>query len=119
MTIVLEQGSDSTDLTFKLEGVPSGEEADVERALKNFYIQGLVRRLKHEAYLTSGSLKQMGLVLESSSRSYHVAPRKPRRRKASSTPWYAAVASPQVLGVAAVVALAATLVGLVVSSLRT
>jgi activator of HSP90 ATPase len=39
MTITLNQGSDSTELRFSLEGVPAGKEADIERALDAFYIR--------------------------------------------------------------------------------
>ncbi|WVF71572.1 hypothetical protein IAT40_006380 [Kwoniella sp. CBS 6097] len=55
LTLSLNQGSDSTAATFTLDGVPVGVESDVEKALDTFYIRGL---------------KQMGLVLSSSSRSY-------------------------------------------------
>ncbi|GMK59170.1 hypothetical protein CspeluHIS016_0701850 [Cutaneotrichosporon spelunceum] len=41
MTITLDQGSDSTKVTFALDGVPADKESDILRALDAFYIQGL------------------------------------------------------------------------------
>ncbi|AAW40882.1 chaperone activator, putative [Cryptococcus deneoformans JEC21] len=41
MTLSLSQGSDTTAATFTLDGVPAGTQADVEKALNSFYIQGL------------------------------------------------------------------------------
>ncbi|KAG8848573.1 hypothetical protein FRB91_008242 [Serendipita sp. 411] len=40
MTITLEQGSDSTNVEFSLDGVPKGQEEDVERGLEGYYIRG-------------------------------------------------------------------------------
>ncbi|WVQ80637.1 hypothetical protein IAT38_002742 [Cryptococcus sp. DSM 104549] len=118
MTLTLNQGSDSTSATFTLDGVPAGSESDVEKALNTFYIQGL---------------KQMGLVLASSSKSF-------RTPLSSSTPTSTSKAQPKgkrlrrkqpagagaggsswpststIVGGAAVAALSAVLVGLVVTS---
>ncbi|BEI89645.1 uncharacterized protein CcaverHIS019_0210070 [Cutaneotrichosporon cavernicola] len=41
MTITLDQGSDSTKVTFSLDGVPADKEGDISRALDAFYIRGL------------------------------------------------------------------------------
>ncbi|CAK9785631.1 unnamed protein product [Cutaneotrichosporon oleaginosum] len=41
MTITLDQGSDSTKVTFALDGVPADKEADITQALEAFYIRGL------------------------------------------------------------------------------
>lgn len=41
LSIVLAQGSDSTSATFTLDGVPSGQASEVEKALDTFYIRGL------------------------------------------------------------------------------
>ncbi|WOO77089.1 putative protein [Vanrija pseudolonga] len=68
MTITLKQGSDSTAVTFSLAGVPASRESDIERALNGFYIQGL---------------KQMGLVISSSSRTFVDKPA--ARGKATAT----------------------------------
>ncbi|ORX36754.1 putative chaperone activator [Kockovaella imperatae] len=40
MTIVLDQGSNSTNVTFTLDGVPAGQEGELENALDGFYIRG-------------------------------------------------------------------------------
>ncbi|WVR07138.1 hypothetical protein IAU60_004179 [Kwoniella sp. DSM 27419] len=117
MTLSLNQGSDSTAATFTLDGVPAGTESDVEKALDTFYIRGL---------------KQMGLVLSSSSKSFPTplsravasflpltsgAPTKPKklRRKAAAgtgTGW----ASSSLVGGGVLVALSAVLVGIVYTS---
>lgn len=41
LTITLEQSSDSTTVTFTLEGVPKGMEDEIERNLEGYYIHGL------------------------------------------------------------------------------
>jgi len=41
MTIGLDQGSNSTNVTFTLDGVPAGQEGELETALRTFYITGL------------------------------------------------------------------------------
>lgn len=40
LTVTLEQGSDSTDATFTLTGVPKGQEKEVESNLYAFYVRG-------------------------------------------------------------------------------
>nr|ODN88268.1 chaperone activator [Cryptococcus depauperatus CBS 7841] len=102
MTLTLSQGSDSTSTTFTLEGVPAGIEADVEKALNTFYIQGL---------------KQMGLVHSFSSRSFFTplsSKPKPKklRRKQPPRSW----SSSSVLGYATAVGFVAVFVGIVYTS---
>ncbi|KAG6335480.1 hypothetical protein ID866_3608 [Astraeus odoratus] len=41
LTIALEQSSDSTTVTFTLEGVPKGMEDEIERNLEGYYVHGL------------------------------------------------------------------------------
>ncbi|WVQ99307.1 hypothetical protein IAU59_006439 [Kwoniella sp. CBS 9459] len=118
MTLSLNQGSDSTSATFTLDGVPAGIEGDVEKALDTFYIRGL---------------KQMGLVLSSSARSFPtplsratIPPRsstasapkaKKLRRKTPSSPSSASGwTTSSLLGGGVVVALSAVLVGIVYTS---
>ncbi|KAL1413500.1 Co-chaperone [Vanrija albida] len=108
MTITLKQGSDSTAVTFSLAGVPASRESDIERALNGFYIQGL---------------KQMGLVVSSSSRTFvETAPARPRRAKKAKAAAAAdksvleRITQPQVIAGAAAVGLAAVFVGLVAST---
>lgn len=68
----------------------------------------------------SSSLKQMGLVTTSSSRSFHrVPPRRPakalrKRKSAASSPWL----SSTTIGGVALVGLGAVLVGLVMTSIK-
>ncbi|WWC70308.1 uncharacterized protein I206_104258 [Kwoniella pini CBS 10737] len=110
MTLSLDQGSSSTSATFTLDGVPAGNEAEVEKALDAFYIRGL---------------KQMGLVLSSSSRSYSTPtsrpptrttqkPKKLRKKTSSSSPskW----SSSTLIGSGVVLGLSAVLVGIVYTS---
>ncbi|KAG8935374.1 hypothetical protein FRC03_005264 [Tulasnella sp. 419] len=40
MTITLEQGSDSTQVTWELKGVPKGHEEEIENNLRNYYVRG-------------------------------------------------------------------------------
>nr|KIR87788.1 chaperone activator [Cryptococcus tetragattii IND107] len=100
MTLSLSQGSDSTAATFTLDGVPAGTQADVEKALNSFYIQGL---------------KTMGLVSSSLSTSF-TNPTRPKqkklRRKRASSSW----SSSSITGGAAVVGLSALLIGVVYMS---
>ncbi|KAK8864309.1 hypothetical protein IAR55_001556 [Kwoniella newhampshirensis] len=111
MTLLLDQGSNSTSATFTLDGVPVGQEADVEKALNTFYVQGL---------------KQMGLVISSSSRSFRIPADtsstqkrlRPKRKSpsssssSSSSSW----STSTLVGGGAIVALSAVLVGIVVTS---
>ncbi|OCF40485.1 chaperone activator [Kwoniella heveanensis CBS 569] len=119
LTLSLNQGSDSTAATFTLDGVPVGVESDVEKALDTFYIRGL---------------KQMGLVLSSSSRSYPTPlsrsqvpfksstatpsskPKKLRRKTPSSSSSSSGWSTSSLLGGGVVVALSAVLVGIVYTS---
>ncbi|AFR92439.2 chaperone activator [Cryptococcus neoformans C23] len=100
MSLSLSQGSDTTAATFTLEGVPAGTQADVEKALNSFYIQGL---------------KQMGLVSSSLSTSF-TTPIRPKqkklRRKRPSSSW----SNSSIIGGAAVVGLSALLIGVVYTS---
>ncbi|KAK6910217.1 chaperone activator [Kwoniella mangroviensis CBS 8886] len=112
MTLTLDQGSSSTAATFTLDSVPVGNEAEVEKALDAFYIRGL---------------KQMGLVLSFSSRSYSTplsrisstARSKPKklRKKTSSSSNSFKWSSSTLIGSGVVVALSAVLVGIVYTSL--
>ncbi|WWD17392.1 hypothetical protein CI109_101833 [Kwoniella shandongensis] len=114
MTLALDQGSSSTSATFSLDGVPVGQESDVEKALNTFYVQGL---------------KQMGLVISSSSRSFRtptpvpiksttrqdqkrMRPKRKTPSNSSSSGW----STSTLIGGGAVVALSAVLVGLVITS---
>ncbi|WWC89442.1 uncharacterized protein L201_004366 [Kwoniella dendrophila CBS 6074] len=111
MTLTLDQGSSSTSATFTLDGVPAGNEAEVEKALDAFYIRGL---------------KQMGLVLSSSSRSYitpssRISPSttksKPKKlRKKPSASTSSGWSSSTIIGSGVVAALSAVLVGIVYTS---
>lgn len=42
LTVSLDQGSDSTKVEFRLEGVPKGKEREIESNLQAFYIRGCV-----------------------------------------------------------------------------
>ncbi|WWC61767.1 uncharacterized protein I303_104352 [Kwoniella dejecticola CBS 10117] len=115
MTLTLDQGSSSTTATFTLDGVPADNEAEVEKALDAFYIRGL---------------KQMGLVLSSSSRSYPTPlsrntpesaiaqkPKKLRKKAASpSSPSSSSLSSSTWIGSGIVLGLSAVLVGIVYTS---
>ncbi|KAI9639523.1 activator of Hsp90 ATPase [Dioszegia hungarica] len=122
LTTSLAQGSDSTTVTFSLDGVPTGQEDDLKRAIDQFYIQGL---------------KQMGLVHSSTSRTLSSRPaqtytpssasrqprHKPRDKSKSASKssqestLLGGLLSPQVLGVGALLGLSAVFVGLVVYSI--
>ncbi|WVW83787.1 hypothetical protein I302_105808 [Kwoniella bestiolae CBS 10118] len=112
MTLTLDQGSSSTSATFTLDGVPAGNEAEVEKALDAFYIRGL---------------KQMGLVLSSSSRSFSTplsripptpaARPRPKKLRKKTTTKSSQWSSSTVIGSGIVVALSAVLVGIVYTSL--
>jgi hypothetical protein len=55
LTVLLDQGNDSTVLTLKLDGVPVGKEEETEKNLEAFYIRGL---------------KQIGYVMSQNSKGF-------------------------------------------------
>ena len=162
MTITLVQGSDSTSgtsshsprsnslcdptdsthlATFTLEGVPTGQESDVERALDSYYIRGSVLFFlplllfpfsllplspppppplsSALADIPYFRLKQMGLVISSSSRSFRTRPTPTYKRGKRSLPvryWLPPTSA--LVGYGVLLALSAVFVGIVVSSFR-
>ncbi|WRT66256.1 uncharacterized protein IL334_003209 [Kwoniella shivajii] len=112
MTLTLNQGSDSTSATFTLDGVPAGSESEVEKALDAFYIRGL---------------KQMGLVISSSSRSFPTplssrtsisssTRSKPKKLRKKSSPPAKGWSPSTLIGGSLIVGLSAVLVGIVYTS---